>query len=275
MARRVSLHDVKTAIRTIEEDGGVILTGFSTVADVEQVNKDALPYISAIKANRAAQSLPPETTRCTRLFGLSVTGRETWLQQRPLLEIFYHFLRTITKPYHWIDDGVGNLATDPILSAASTLDIGPGVKAQGLHRDDFIWQKKHETEQERYLPDSDVGIGLLVAGVKTRAENGATLFVPRSHLWADSRLPKAEEAEPVEMDVGEAFLFLASAVHAGGTNTTKDSRTENQHLWWTREEVQQWSVAAQKQAGYLIDHPFLGYCNETDPIKLFRASDKT
>ncbi|KAK3172576.1 hypothetical protein OEA41_005900 [Lepraria neglecta] len=209
---------------------------------------------------RAAQSLPPETTRCTRLFGLSVTGRETWLQQRPLLDIIHHFLRTITKPYHWREDGVGNLATDPILSAAATLDIGPGVKAQGLHRDDFIWQKTHEIEQERYLPDSDVGIGLLVAGVKTRAENGATLFVPGSHLWADSRLPKAEEAVPVEMDVREAFLFLAQ---------------ENQHLWWTREEVQQWSVAAQKQAGYLIDHPFLGYCDETDPIKLFRANDQT
>lgn len=49
---------------------------------------------------------------------------------------------------------------------------------------------------------------------------------------------------------------------------------ENQHLWWTKEEVQQWSVAAQKQAGYLLDHPFIGYCDDTDPIKLFRAADK-
>ena len=49
---------------------------------------------------------------------------------------------------------------------------------------------------------------------------------------------------------------------------------ENQHLWWTKEEVQQWSVAAQKQAGYLLDHPFIGYCDDTDPIKLFRAADR-
>ena len=27
------------------------------------------------------------------------------------------------------------------------------------------------------------------------------------------------------MEVGEAFVFLASAVHAGGANTTEDSRT--------------------------------------------------
>jgi len=48
---------------------------------------------------------------------------------------------------------------------------------------------------------------------------------------------------------------------------------ENQHVWWTKTEVQQWSVAAQKQAGYVMDHPFLGYCDETDPIERFRSSD--
>lgn len=68
-----------------------------------------------------------------------------------------------------------NLATNPILSAATTLEIGPGVKAQGLHRDDFIWQQTHAHRQEKYVPGSDVGMGLLVAGVKTSAANGATL----------------------------------------------------------------------------------------------------
>ena len=75
------------------------------------------------------------------------------------------------------------LATDPILSAAATLDICPGVKAQPLHRDDFIWQQTHAQSQERYQPGSDVGMGLLVAGVKVNAANGATLVsVMHSHL---------------------------------------------------------------------------------------------
>ena len=51
------------------------------------------------------------------------------------------------------------------------------------------------------------------------------------------------------------------------------AKQENQYLWWTKKEVQQWSIAAQKQAGYLLDHPFLGYCDEEDPIKLFRADN--
>lgn len=34
-----------------------------------------------------------------------------------------------------------------------------------------------------------------------------------------------------------------------------------------------WSSSAQKQAGYLMDSPFIGHCNETHPVDVFRASD--
>ncbi len=63
------------------------------------------------------------------------------------------------------------------------------------------------------------GEGLLVC---RKAKLGQ--FVPGSHLWEHSRLPKMEEAVPAEMEVGEAFLFLGSAVHAGGPNTTSHDR---------------------------------------------------
>ena len=48
MARRVPVSDPRLAIQAIEESGGVILTGFSSMADVERVNRDAQPFISAI-----------------------------------------------------------------------------------------------------------------------------------------------------------------------------------------------------------------------------------
>lgn len=44
-------------------------------------------------------------------------------------------------------------------------------------------------------------------------------------------------------------------------------------MWWTSEEVRKWSPAAQKQAGYVLDNPFLGHCNEENPVDLFRAND--
>ncbi|KAL8802059.1 MAG: hypothetical protein Q9182_004072 [Xanthomendoza sp. 2 TL-2023] len=237
MAQRISLDDPDRVIQAIESDGGVILTGFSDVADVKKVNADATPFLENI-----------------------------------IEEIVNHFLRTESVPYN--DKGSIPISTDAILSASATLDIGPGVQAQDLHRDDFIWQQTHRAQSEGYKLGSDVGMGLLVPGVRTRRENGATLFVPASHLWDHSRRPQVQEAVAVEMDVGEAFLFLASTVHAGGANSTSEGRPENQHMWFTKEEVRTWSSAAQKQAGYLLDNPFLGHCNEADPIELFRASDR-
>lgn len=56
------------------------------------------------------------------------------------------------------------------------MDIGPGVKAQELHRDDFLWQQTHiRDRKEKYKVGSDMGLGLLVPGVETTKENGATL----------------------------------------------------------------------------------------------------
>ena len=48
MAQRVPLQDTAAAISCIERDGAVILTGFTTQADVEKVNSDAKPYLDAI-----------------------------------------------------------------------------------------------------------------------------------------------------------------------------------------------------------------------------------
>ena len=57
MARRVPLSDPTTVIRTIKEDGGVILTGFSNTSDIERVNHDAAPFINALVED-VRQSMP-------------------------------------------------------------------------------------------------------------------------------------------------------------------------------------------------------------------------
>lgn len=136
---------------------------------------------------RALQSLPRETSRCFRLFGRSRTARESWLQQPAFLEIINHFLRTKSVPYN--DSGATLIETDAILSSAATLDIGPGVRAQDLHRDDFIWQQTHTANGgEGYQMGSDFSMGLLVPGVNTTKANGATLveyFLSRPSPHAD------------------------------------------------------------------------------------------
>lgn len=56
MACRVPITDVAKAIHCLEEDGGVIVTGFATVEEVNTVNDDAAPYLEAV-ANEVA---PPK-----------------------------------------------------------------------------------------------------------------------------------------------------------------------------------------------------------------------
>ncbi|KAI9652603.1 MAG: hypothetical protein M1831_006707 [Alyxoria varia] len=223
MVQRLSLWEPLAAIEAIEKDGGVIITDFATADEVAKVTADAAPHLRADATEHEGKRLEPTMRRCYHLFGISETAREQWMQQPKLLEILRHFLGTKSRPYN--DSVFGKIATDPILSAANTLDILPGAGAQALHRDDFIWQQKHEShEQTGYCVGSDVGMGILVPGVKTTADNGATFVIKGSHLWDHARVPDYAEATRAEMDVGEAFIFLSSTVHAGGGNQTEQQR---------------------------------------------------
>lgn len=57
MACRVPISDVAKAIDRLQEDGGVILTGFATPEEVARVNADAAPYLEAV-----AEEVQPSLT---------------------------------------------------------------------------------------------------------------------------------------------------------------------------------------------------------------------
>ncbi|KAL8753735.1 MAG: hypothetical protein Q9199_004833 [Rusavskia elegans] len=138
MACRVPVTDVAKAIQCLQADGGVILTGFASAVEVTAVNDDAAPYLEAVAK-----------------------------------EILNSFLKTTSVPYNDQADCV--VETDPILSAAATMQISPGEQAQDLHRDDFIWQRTHTKSGGSYEPGSDTSMGLIVAGSETTMANGATV----------------------------------------------------------------------------------------------------
>lgn len=64
--------------------------------------------------------------------------------------------------------------------------IGPGGKAQPLHRDDYIAHNVH-TEVSEWDDSRDMrretAVGCFVAGSRVTPENGGTAFIPGSHLW--------------------------------------------------------------------------------------------
>lgn len=113
----------------------------------------------------------------------------------------------------------------PRLSLSVAFDMRPGARQQPIHRDEDVWGTTHE------VPFSREGIrqiGVLIAGTRSVKENGATVVVPRSHLWDDHRVPleSGEECAYAEMEPGDALVFLSGTRHAGGANRVVDERSE-------------------------------------------------
>ncbi|KAF5129865.1 Dioxygenase swnH1 [Metarhizium anisopliae] len=283
MARRVPLDRPEEAIRVVKEDGGVILTGFTSAGQVDKVNQDIEEIMTKRKSDEAFKAIYNGRIYCGHLYGLSETAREEWALDPNIQSIVNHFLRTVNPPE--VDkNSMRARSTNAILSQANSILTLPGGAGQALHRDDSIWQKVHPSQEESgYCLGSDLGIALLVPGVQTTRANGATLFVPGSHIWGDAREATDDQVRAVEMQPGEAFLFLGSALHGGGANSTQIPRLlhaiffcrswvrpeANEFAWWTEEEVQKWSADAQRLAGYVTDN-MLGICDDGDPIDALR-----
>lgn len=69
----------------------------------------------------------------------------------------------------------------------------------------------------------DSGIAMFLAGTRTTKENGATRFVPGSHLQGSGEGPGNEdEAVYAEMERGDCLVMFTSLYHAGSPNLTDD-----------------------------------------------------
>ncbi|KAK2781679.1 hypothetical protein FQN53_000470 [Emmonsiellopsis sp. PD_33] len=174
-----------------------------------------------------------------------------------------------------------------IRSLAMTFDIGPGGKAQRLHRDDKNYHVDHEDQtQTGYRVGSDVMMAFMVPGVETTFENGATTAIPRSHLWGSDRAPKIEESIAAEMEVGDAWVMLGGLYHAGGANITENERRivhgfffcrgyyrheENIYLANAAEDVLSWGPEVQRIMGYQLSSPNIGFVDFKGPIQYLQG----
>lgn len=155
------------------------------------------------------------------------------------------------------------------LSAPVGIQIGPGEKAQVLHRDDSIYPLSR--------PHAEVVLNTMWPFDDFTTENGATRLVPGSHRSDSS--PDEAGAIVAEMPAGSVMFYLGSLWHGGGANRTDRPRLgvileyvaawlrpqENHVLAVPREVVATLPKRLQELLGYNIYPPFVGYVDGHHP----------
>jgi len=271
-------------VRSIARNGGCFLRGLIDRESLDLMIKEVQPYLDADEPWEG-EFFPKETRRVNGLPTKSPTYTEKVLAHPLYVEVSNQLLTT--RSSSWVGDKEEHYVSPPQLNSTSVLAIGPGARAQGLHRDDILHHTKlPKITPEQYTSDRDTALGIFLAASKITVANGATRFIPGSHLDDSSSGPGDEsKAVYAEMEPGDAFLMLASCFHGGSANTTTDQvrflfgsfmcrgylrQEENQFLANPIEEVKKMPENLQRMIGYSVSSPYCGWVDLKDPISFVR-----
>ncbi|EXJ83942.1 hypothetical protein A1O3_04609 [Capronia epimyces CBS 606.96] len=282
---KVHSFDASTAscdqiVQALSLCGGCIVRGMVPTEKLEQIERDTRPYIQADKPWTLDDFFPPETRRVTGLFEKSRAFIESIPANKLYQDVCHAMLTDVLQGY--CGQKLENFVSRPQLNTNVIFSIGPGAKAQELHRDDSMHHNRTpEITPDEYKIGRDTGLGCFVAGKKTTRANGATRFIPGSHLWSHLTPPNEDLACYAELEPGDAFWMLSSAYHGGSANTTTNEerlvyacfmtkgylrQEENQYLTTPLDVMRTYPLEVMKMAGYQASLPYLGWVNLEDPI---------
>ncbi|EXJ86336.1 hypothetical protein A1O3_03287 [Capronia epimyces CBS 606.96] len=273
-------------VEALKVSGGVVVRNMLKPEEVAQIDADVRPWLDQdVPWN--GDFFPPETRRAFGLVGKSKTfatrlvGHELWLEVVDAL--------LTSEVSSWVGDKNEASVSKPQLNNTIVFSIGPGARDQSLHRDDLIHHCQHRSVAHHEM-GRDSGIGLFVAGKKTTKANGATRFIPGSHLWDYGDGPAREDQTSyAELDPGDAFILLSGCYHGGSANRTRDEerlvfscfftrsylrQEENQYLandWDRIRELPDW---LQERVGWGLSRPFLGWVNLSNPMVLLHPEEQ-
>lgn len=212
----------------LEADGAVIVRDFLSPATLEQFKADIERHVAGQRVGSRSDS---EVFR--RFWGAN-TKRFTRLAHRSRA-----FVDILTDPLYLAvaDRVLLPHASDYWMNTGQMIMIGPGEKAQWLHRDAENWPTMCR-------PDGfEVTLSCLFAISEFTAEVGATRVVPGSHRWDDyTRKATPDEQCQAVMPAGAGVLYTGRVLHSGGANLTSDTWRYGLHLsyvlgWLTPEEA--------------------------------------
>jgi len=268
-------------VGALEQDGAVIVEDLLDADVLARFNAELDPYVAAAPrapdrtfVNEMIQWFFGEQTRDVT----GVAGKSRVFAT----EILTH------PAYRAVADAVllPNCASYQ-LNIAHVLDRGPGSEQQMIHRDELVWVHLPE-------PHPEIQLASVIALVDFTAENGATRVVPGSHRWPRDRMPTEAEIVPAAMAAGSAVIYLGSALHGGGPNTTATEFRRGMHVsfcaGWLRTEENQCLATpievvrtlpreAQQLLGYgihdaiMVGGGYLGSVQVQDPVELLATGE--
>jgi len=267
----------------IKRDGLVIVRNLVSEEDVDHAHNDVKDRLED-DPEWDGSFFPKETKRAPGMIARSLTYTKTQVMNPTFQAVCDHFLTT--RSWNWWGETRKESVSRPYVTSCTAMSIGPGGKAQPLHRDDYINHNHHEELTEwtdEPYKRRETAVGLMVAGCRITKENGGTQFIPGSHLWGSNRKtpPKVEQCSFADMNKGDGLIMLSSVFHGGGHNSTTDQhrlmfstfvirghlrQEENQFLSVPQDKVKQYDRETQKFIGYSISDPACGYVDELDPI---------
>ncbi len=247
---------VDSVVAGLETDGYVVVEGLLPPDEVAEVRAE----LQAVLASTPTGRNDFEGFATQRVYALFAKTRAfDGPATHPLLE---GVLDRVLGPHQ--------------LSAPVGIQIGPGEKAQVLHRDDDVYPLAR--------PHPEVVLNTMWPFDDFTTENGATRFVPASH----HRVERPDESETViaEMPAGSAMFYVGSLWHGGGENRSPRPRLgvileyvagwlrpqENHVLAVPPEVVATLPPRLQELLGYGIYPPFVGYVDGRHPRRSLPAT---
>jgi len=225
LAGATSVSDV---LALLDRDGGVIVDDMIEPATLDTLRHDMEAAASTHRAGTRADATSvvrfwgTTTKRFTRLATRS-TAFVDLLLHPTLLGVADALLLPACRQY-WMNTG-------------QAMIIGPGERAQGLHRDADNWPSMNR-------PDGvEATVSCMFAISDFTTDLGETRVVPGSHRWADfGRRAAPDEVTTAEMRAGSGLLYTGRVIHGGGANVTTDGWRFGLHLsfvlgWLTPEEA--------------------------------------
>ncbi|MGB0621440.1 MAG: phytanoyl-CoA dioxygenase family protein [Myxococcota bacterium] len=257
---RVRFADAKVddLLATMNREHAVIVEGVLSPDCVAQVLEELEPFIAGTEPIDD-DFVGKATTRTGALVTRSPASREA-IAHPLVLEVANAFL--------------SEFASNIQLNLTQIMRILPGEKAQGLHRDRYLWSRSLPPEVEPMF-------NCMWALTDFTEASGATRVVPGSQAWDWARSLEGVDSIPAEMPAGSVLLYSGSIVHGGGANRAGVPRVgmsityllswlrqeENQYLSCPPEVARTLSSELQGLLGYTIGNGSLGYFSPSRPAQ--------